>query len=62
MQTNEILTNLSSNIKKEFSGDLNSVLARMNGSEFVALIPNILEDNIKDLLDKFIKKLKILKN
>ncbi|WP_152056384.1 LapD/MoxY N-terminal periplasmic domain-containing protein, partial [Aliarcobacter butzleri] len=41
-KTNEILTNLSSNIKKEFSGDLNSVLARMNGSEFVALIPNIL--------------------
>ncbi|MFY9092956.1 EAL domain-containing protein, partial [Aliarcobacter butzleri] len=57
-KTNEILTNLSSNIKKEFSGDLNSVLARMNGSEFVALIPNILEDNIKDSLDKFIKKVK----
>lgn len=30
----------------------------MNGSEFVALIPNILEDNIKDSLDKFIKKVK----
>ena len=57
-KTNEILANLSSNIKKEFGGDLNSVLARMNGSEFVALIPNILEDNIKDLLDKFIKKVK----
>jgi len=64
-KTNNILINFANLMKSEFENN-SCVIARMNGSEFVLLIPNIDESAIKTSLKKFINniydKLEILKN
>ena len=42
-------------MKEEFKKDF-SVISRINGSEFVILIPNIDEKNAKEMVSIFIKK------
>ncbi|MBF7069997.1 bifunctional diguanylate cyclase/phosphodiesterase [Aliarcobacter butzleri] len=56
-KTNEILVKIASFIKEKFNDDSN-VLVRMNGSELVALLPNIVEDSVRELLEKLIKDIK----
>lgn len=64
-KTNHILINIAKLMKEEFENDSN-LIARINGSEFVLLAPNINEANIKESISKFIKnihaKLEISKN
>ncbi len=59
-KTNEILVKIASFIKEKFNDDSN-VLVRMNGSELVALLPNIVEDNVVELLEKLIKDINDIK-
>lgn len=54
-KTNIILQNLANLMKEEFKKEF-SVIARINGSEFVVLIPNIDEENAKEIISTFIKK------
>lgn len=56
-KTNEILVKIASFIKEKFNDDSN-VIVRMNGSELVALLPNIVEDSVRELLEKLIKDIK----
>lgn len=56
-KTNDILFKLASFIKKYFNNDIN-VLVRLNGSEFVILVPNAKEEEIKTDLENFIVSLK----
>lgn len=56
-KTNQILVSFASILKKELDNGFNLV-ARMNGSEFVALIPNVVESNIKELFEKIIKEIR----
>lgn len=55
-KTNDILVNFASILKKGFNNDFN-IVARMNGSEFVALIPNSAEDDIKESLEKVVEEI-----
>ncbi|CAM3588641.1 LapD/MoxY N-terminal periplasmic domain-containing protein [Arcobacter aquimarinus] len=55
IKTNEILYNLATLFKNDFENNSN-LIARMNGSEFVILIPNIDENNIKSLIENFLSK------
>ncbi len=59
-KTNEILVKIASFIKEKFNDDSN-VLVRMNGSELVALLPNIVEDSVVELLEKLIKDINDIK-
>ena len=54
-KTNNILRNFAILMKEEFKKDF-SVISRINGSEFVILIPNIDEKNAKEMVSIFIKK------
>ena len=55
IKTNEILYKLATLFKNDFENNSN-LIARMNGSEFVILIPNIDENNIKSLIENFLSK------
>lgn len=65
VKTNNILINFANLMKEEFENDT-SITARMNGSEFVLLVPNIDESMMKMSLKRFInnihEKLEILKD
>ncbi len=54
-KTNNILQNITNLMKEKFQNEF-SVIARINGSEFVVLIPNINKEDIKELISIFIKK------
>lgn len=59
-KTNEILINLSNFMKEFFAyNDLN-VIVRLNGSEFVILIPNAKESEVKLKLENLITKIKTI--
>ena len=55
-KTNTILVNLSNLMKEEF-GVGSNLIARMNGSEFVLVIPNIDESKMKKSISNFIKNI-----
>lgn len=55
IKTNEILYKLATLFKNDFENNSN-LIARMNGSEFVILIPNIDETSIKNLIENFLSK------
>ncbi|RXI25005.1 bifunctional diguanylate cyclase/phosphodiesterase [Aliarcobacter trophiarum] len=57
VKTNTILQKLATNLKDSFNLD-NDVVVRMNGSEFLALIPNAKEEDVKNSLEKLIVDLK----
>src|SRR5574344_1760902 len=59
IKTNEILFKLASNLKNSFNSDKDSVV-RMNGSEFLALVPNAKEEDVKNALEKLIIDLKAI--
>lgn len=65
VKTNNILINFANLMKEEFESDT-YITARMNGSEFVLLVPNIDESMMKTSLKRFInnihEKLEILKD
>lgn len=54
-KTNNVLLNLVNLMKEEFQNDSNLVV-RINGSEFVLLLPNMDEIKVKKMLSEFIKK------
>jgi diguanylate cyclase (GGDEF)-like protein len=54
-KTNNVLLNLVSLMKEEFQNDSNLVV-RINGSEFVLLVPNMDEIKVEKKLSEFIKK------
>ena len=45
--------------KKSFNSD-NDIVVRMNGSEFLALVPNAKEEDVKNALEKLIIDLKAI--
>lgn len=57
VKTNNILQKLATNLKENFNSDID-VVVRMNGSEFLALIPNAKEEDVKNSLEKLIIDLK----
>ena len=61
IKTNEILYKLATLFKNDFENNSN-LIARMNGSEFVILIPNIDETSIKNLIENFLSKVYKLEN
>lgn len=54
IHTNEILHKLATLFKNSFENNSN-LIARMNGSEFVILIPNIDENRVKSLANIFFR-------
>jgi len=56
LETNKILFSLSKLIKEEYEYGTN-LLTRVNGSEFVILVPNIEEEKMRESIEKFIKQL-----
>ncbi|MBU3014040.1 EAL domain-containing protein [Poseidonibacter lekithochrous] len=56
VKTNDILLNFANIMKKEFENDSN-IMARINGSEFVILSPDINKTDMKESISKFIKDL-----
>lgn len=59
IKTNEILFKLASKLKNSFNSD-NDIVVRMNGSEFLALVPNAKEEDVKNALEKLIIDLKAI--
>ena len=59
IKTNEILFKLASKLKNSFEAD-HDIVVRMNGSEFLALIPNAKEEDVKNALEKLIIDLKAI--
>ncbi len=55
-KTNNVLLNLANLMKEEFQNDSNNLVVRINGSEFVLLLPNMDEIKVKRMLSEFIKK------
>lgn len=60
VKTNELLASFTKNLKEIFSDD-HSIIARLNGSEFVVLEPNYDEENIKLKIESFIKTFEEIK-
>ncbi len=59
IKTNEILFKLASKLKNSFNSD-NDIVVRMNGSEFLTLVPNAKEEDVKNALEKLIIDLKAI--
>lgn len=56
VKTNNILINFANLMKEEFEDDSN-LISRMNGSEFVLLVPNIDESKMKKSMSRFINRM-----
>ena len=56
VKTNNILINFANLMKEEFEDDAN-LISRMNGSEFVLLVPNIDESKMKKSMSRFINRM-----
>ena len=61
IHTNEILHKLATLFKNSFENNSN-LIARMNGSEFVILIPNIDENRVKSLANIFLDEVYKIEN
>ena len=59
-KTNEILTKLATYMKEFFAYNDINVIVRLNGSEFVILVPNAKEDEVKTNLENLIAKIKMV--